>query len=283
MIVDAHQHIWDRDAADYPWLAGAPPSLARSHTMSEVRAARAECGVEATILVQAANNREDTATMLAAADEHGAAIAGVIAWVALDAPDAAVAVRACAEDPRVVGVRHLVHDEPDPDWLLRPEVLRGLAHLAAAGLAFDLVAVYPRHLPHLPAMLRAAPGLRVVIDHLAKPPIADGPEKFPGWARALSDAAALPGVHAKVSGLGTEAPCGATADTLRPWIEHTVEVFGPARLMLGSDWPVSAQVAPFGATYAMLRECVAGLSRDERADIEGGTAVRCYRLPGAVD
>ncbi|MGH3436201.1 MAG: amidohydrolase family protein [Sciscionella sp.] len=282
MIVDAHQHIWDRDAADYPWLSGAAPELARSHAMSEVRDARAACGIEATVLVQAANNREDTQTMLAAAEAPVAGIAGVVAWVALDTPDAAIAVRACAADPRVVGVRHLVHDEPDPDWLLRPDVLRGLALLADTGLAFDLPAAYPRHLPHLPAMLRAAPGLRVVIDHLGKPPIAAAHAGFPGWARALREAAALPGVHAKISGLATEAAPDATVDELRPWVEHAVEVFGPARLMLGSDWPVSAQVAPFGAIYAVLRECIAGLSRDERADIEGGTAARCYRLPGAA-
>ncbi|WP_262403329.1 amidohydrolase family protein [Actinomadura sp. CNU-125] len=182
--------------------------------------------------------------------------------------------------PALRRVRHLIHDEPDPDWLLRPQVRDGLDALAERDLTFDVVAVRPRHLEHVPLLAERHPDLRLVIDHLAKPPIAErGREP---WAGLLARAAEHPNVHAKVSGLNTAADWETwTAADLRPYAEHAFELFGAGRLMFGGDWPISVLAGGYRKVWDETANLLDDLGLDpaDRARVLGGTAADVYRIP----
>ncbi|GAA1550582.1 amidohydrolase family protein [Kribbella sancticallisti] len=278
MIIDAHQHFWDLDRLVYPWLAadGLEP-IRRSFDPTALESRLDACGVDRTVLVQSLDSTEDTDFMLEVADRWPR-VAAVVGWVPLTDPDAAAAMLAeRAKDPRFVGVRHLIHDEPDEDWLLREDVGVGLEVLAVSGLTFDVVAVSPRHLAQVSVIAERHPDLRLVIDHLAKPPIAAGGRQ--PWAELLGRAAAHPHVYAKISGLNTAARPGWTADDLRPYVEHAVDVFGPERLMYGGDWPVATLADDYERVWSETGRVLAELSQDERASVLGGTAAEFYRIP----
>ncbi|WP_214325827.1 amidohydrolase family protein [Nonomuraea sediminis] len=253
MIVDAHQHFWDLDKGSYPWLTPEAGILYRTYAPEDLAPELAEAGVTGTILVQAANSVADTDLMLAQADNNDF-VRGVVGWVPLTDPaQAAEAITKYRKHPKFVGVRHLIHDEPDPDWVVQPAVLESLGLLAEAGLAFDVVSLLPRHLEHVVTLAERHPTLKLVIDHLSKPRIRDG--ELEPWATLLRRAAACPNVHAKVSGLVTEADHERwTVADLRPYVDHAVEVFGPERLMFGSDWPVALQAADYRTVLGTARE-----------------------------
>ena len=276
-LVDAHLHMWDLERCEYGWITPAVGILDRTHSIDEVEDERLAAGVTGAVLVQAANSRCDTDLMLAAMAAHPY-VAGVVGWVDLLRGAAAEAdAVALAADGRVVGIRHLIHDEPDPDWVVRGVVVDGLRAVARAGLAFDVVAVLPRHLEHVPTLAAAAPDLRLVIDHLAKPPIASG--DLAGWKTRLAAAAAHPNVYAKVSGLDTAAGSPDwTPDDLRPAFDHALEVFGADRLMYGGDWPVSRLGGGYARQHAAFERLTADLSDSERAAIRSGSATRAYGL-----
>ncbi len=204
MIVDSHQHLWDLEKVEYPWLVPAYGPLYRTFTPAELEPQLVAAGVDRTVLVQAANSYADTDSMLAHAAEHDW-IGAVVGWVPLE--DAGEAARVLdghyLADPWFRGVRHLNHEEADPDWLVRPAVIDGLKVLEERGLVYEVVAVHPLHLGHVPALARACPRLAIVVDHLAKPPIASG--DYAAWKADLRAAAEHPNVHAKVSGLNTAA------------------------------------------------------------------------------
>ncbi|PSL08223.1 L-fuconolactonase [Haloactinopolyspora alba] len=279
-VVDAHQHLWDLDAVEYPWLTPDAGPIYRTFGWSDLSPELAATGVDATVLVQAANSVEDTEAMLAQADAHPE-IVGVVGWVDLTDPAAARAtLERFASDPRFVGVRHLIHDEPDPDWLLQDTVLDTLGLLVDHDLSFDVVAVLPRHLEHVPRLARRHPELRLVIDHLAKPPIRE--KGWQPWASLLEQAAAFPTVHAKVSGLDTAADWRTwTTDDLAPYVEHALELFGPDRLMAGGDWPISVLAGGYRKVWAATDELLAPLSDEQRRRVLGETAVEFYRIPEA--
>lgn len=282
MRVDAHHHVWDLSVRDQDWITG--PELAplrRDFTLAELEPQARAAGVGASVLVQTVTVAEETPEFLALA-AGSELVVGVVGWTDLTAPDVADTLAALREGPGgeyLVGIRHQVQSEPDPDWLTRPDVLRGLAAVAEAGLAYDLLV-----LPHqLPAAARAAellPGLTFVLDHLGKPPVGSG-ESEP-WATRLRDLALRPNVYAKLSGLVTEADWrGWTIADLRPFAETALDAFGPARLMVGSDWPVCTLAADYGRVLDTARDLTSALGRDEREAVLGGTAVRAYRLPTA--
>lgn len=280
MVIDAHQHVWDLARSPYPWLGPHVPQWHRTFTFEELRPQLAEGGVRATVLVQSDDHPGDTALMLEVADRHPEVV-GVVAYVPLDRPDEAA--RALAElraDDRVVGVRNLIHDQPDPDWILRPDVDEGLGVLEEAGVTFDYVAVLPRHLEHVPTLVERHPDLRLVVDHLAKPPIGAA-EREPWWS--LMEAAAQgPLVHAKVSGLYPgEAMDSWTPDSVRPFVDRALELFGPRRLMYGGDWPISVAAGGYARVLAGLRTVLSGLDAEDREQVWSGTAERFYRLPAA--
>lgn len=245
MIIDAHQHVWDLSRARYDWLGPDRGPIFRTMTEDEVLPELRRYGIDGVVLVQAADNAEDTAYMLATAAQHPVVVA-VVAHVPLEDPATTAAqLEVLAADPLVVGIRNLIHDRPDPDFLVRPEVLDSLGLVAAAGLAFDVVSVLPRHLEHVPVLAARHPDLTLVVDHLSGPPL--GQVTVEPWWTLLAWAAEHPNVHAKLSGLypgpGTTAQ---TTDSIRPFVRHAVELFGADRLMYGGDWPICVLAGGYG-------------------------------------
>ena len=237
-------------------------------------------------MVQTVSEPWETPELLAEA-AAGGLVAGVVGWVDLESPGVAGSIAALQDLPggaRLAGIRHPVLAEPDAGWLARPAVLRGLAAVAAAGLAYDIVGE-PRHLPAAVAAARARPDLQFVLDHLGNPELT--PEVPRPWAGAFGALAALPNVTAKLSGiLGEPGPGHAAAGgepdiaRIRPYYEIALSAFGPGRLMFGSDWPVSTLQASYAGIHATARALTGSLSPDERDAIFSGTARRVYRLRG---
>lgn len=270
-LVDAHQHFWDPSAVAYPWMDPGDTTLHRRFGPEHVAPHRTRHGIDGVVLVQSADSDEDTEAMFAVADVD-AGIWGVVAYVPLeDADRTATRLAELRRRPRFVGIRNLVHDRPDPDWLLRPEVLDGLRVLQEHDVPFDLVAVQPRHLEVLLRLREELPDLRVVVDHLGKPPFDEGPDA--PWHRLIAEAAALPQVYAKVSGLYP--PAGVD---LRPWVDRALELFGPERLMLGSDWPISELFGGFDPVWSSLARVVDTYEADVADRLRSGTATEFYGL-----
>lgn len=277
-IIDAHQHVWDPKRARYDWLTPDLAPINRAIGFDELRPSLHRAGVQATVLVQAADNDDDTDLMLETAAANPEIVA-VVAYVPLDRPEEATRrLQQLRRNPLVVGVRNLIHDIPDPDWLLRPEVDEGLGVLEDAEVTFDLVSVLPRHLEHVPGIVERHPRLRIVIDHLSKPPIGL-PDPEPWW-QLIARAAEAPLVYAKVSGLYSATANSAdwTPDAIQPFFHHALEVFGPERLMYGSDWPVSLLSGGYERVWAGLNELFVSLAPEERDSILGKTAARFYRI-----
>ncbi|MEU8906848.1 amidohydrolase family protein [Streptomyces mirabilis] len=279
MRVDAHHHVWDLSVRDQDWITGPElRPLRRDFGMADLAPQARAAGVDRTVLVQTVTVPEETPEFLALG-EQGELIAGVVGWTDLTRPDVAdelARLRGLPGGRHLKGIRHQVQGEPDPEWLLRPDVRDGLAAVAEAGLVYDLVV-----LPHqLPACVRAAaghPGLTFVLDHLGKPPIATGALR--PWATAVRALAALPNTVCKLSGMVTEADHAKwTVDGLRPYADTVLDAFGPGRLMFGSDWPVCTLAAPYGQVVDVAEELTGGLGAEERAEVFGGTATRVYRL-----
>lgn len=279
-VIDAHHHLWDPGARDYPWMAG--PELApirRPYTLADLRLRTAALGTDHTVLVQAVGDVAETEELLDVAAASDGLIAGVVGWVDLTAPDVAgelARLRARPGGERLVGVRHQVEDEADPDWLARPEVRRGLRAVAAAGLVYDLLVLVPQ-LPSARAAARDLPDGRFVLDHAAKPAIATG--DFEPWAGELAALARLPNVACKLSGLVTEARWDDwDVAGIRPYGEHVLEVFGPDRVMFGSDWPVCELAASYTEVRQLADALLDGFSTAERDAVLCHSAARAYRL-----
>ena len=281
MIVDAHQHFWNLEQHSYPWLTPDAGSIYRTFEPPELEPQLREAGVQATVLVQAMDSYEDTDAMLARADRY-AWIAGVVGWVPLTRPaEAEQALERYAKHPKFKGMRHLIHEEADPDWLLQDTVAESLGLLSARGLTFDVVSVLPEHLRHVPTLCEKVPGLRMVIDHLSKPPIKE--KAWQPWADLLAGAAASPNVYAKVSGLNTAADWDSwTAEDLQPYIDHAVATFGPDRLMFGSDWPVATLADDYQRVLSETKRALRELAPEEIEAILSGTAVEFYGLEGSI-
>ncbi|MEV4069240.1 amidohydrolase family protein [Nonomuraea fuscirosea] len=277
--IDAHHHVWDLSARPHAWLeqrAMAP--VRRTFTLDDLAGPAAAAGVSRTVLVQVVADPAETREFLALA-AGSPLVAGVVGWIDLTAPDAADALAELTALPGgLVGVRHGVQSEPDPAWLNRPDVRRGLAAVAAAGLAYDLLTL-PHQLPAAIDTVTALPELTFVLDHLSKPPIAAG--ELEPWRGRIRQLAERPNVSCKLSGLVTEADwTGWRVDDLRPYAEVVLEAFGPERVMFGSDWPVCLLAAEYGQVSRAADELCAGLSEAERAEVFAGTARRAYRLEG---
>ena len=279
--VDAHHHLWDPGRRAYPWMDESVAAIRRPFGVEDLDAAAGPQGFEATVAVQAVSSVEETEELLAVAAASDR-VAGVVGWVDLADPQVAATLAALRARPggqALVGVRHQVHDEPDPAWLLRDQVLAGLAAVAAAGLAYDLL-VRERELPAARAVAQRLPELTLVVDHLAKPRIREA--AMDPWAGELAALARHPNVACKVSGLVTEADWDAWTPTqLVPYVRHAVDVFGPERLLFGSDWPVCLLAAGYGEVVAATAEALdrAGIGPAERDLVLGANARHLYRLP----
>jgi L-fuconolactonase len=247
-------------------------------SFAELKPSLARAGVDATVLVQSADNDEDTKLMLDVAAANPEIVA-VVAYAPLGSPvDAAATLESFRDNSLIVGVRNLIHNIPDPEWLLRPEVDEGLGLLEDAGLSFDLVAVLPEHLALVPTLTERHPRLRIVLDHLAKPPIglAD-PEP---WWTLIETAAASPTVYAKVSGLySATADSGSwSPESIRPYLHRALDCFGADRLMYGGDWPISVLSGGYDRVWDGLTVLFDELPEADRARILGTTALEFYRI-----
>jgi L-fuconolactonase len=281
--VDAHHHLLDPARRDYPWLTADYAAIDRRFGPEDLVPELAAAGMDRTILVQSIASLDETLELLSTASTTGL-IAGVVGWVDLTDPAVAEVIaglRAAPGGGRLVGIRHQVQDEPDPDWLSRPDVRRGLQAVEAAGLTYDLL-VRSRELPAALAVARERPGLRLVIDHLAKPPIRSGATE--PWASLMRPFGELPNVWGKLSGLVTEAdPVAWRVADLAPFVDLALGIFGPARLMFGSDWPVCMVAASYADVVSAARELTVELSSPQREAIFGGAAERAYDLSVASD
>jgi L-fuconolactonase len=275
MIVDAHQHFWDPAIDDYSWLVDddlAP--VRRRFDPEDLEPVLREHGVDGTVLVQALGSSDETRRLLAVA-ETTPFVLGVVGWVDLRAQDIARALDGLAGGA-LVGIRHQVQDEPDPAWLLHADVQRGIAAVGDAGLAYDLL-VRPAQLQAAIETAHRHPGMRFVVDHVAKPPIRNGDTVE--WAHNVELLAELPNVSCKLSGLVIEADWGAwRADELVPYYRRALDWFGPSRTMFGSDWPLCLVAADYGAVLELVLAALDGLDDAERDAVLGGNATRVYRL-----
>ncbi|MFB9239457.1 amidohydrolase family protein [Plantactinospora siamensis] len=280
MIIDAHHHLW-RPERGYDWLAapGLEP-IRRPFTPADLTAEIAAAGVAGTVLVEGGRCHPEEAAEFLGYAADTPAILGVVAWIDVAAPDVAEAIgryRRLRGGELLTGVRAQVQGETDPDYLDRPEVRRGLAEVAGAGLVFDLV-IRVDQLPAAARAARAVPDLQFVLDHLGKPRIDEGAAGLRRWRDPLAALAANGNVAGKLSGLVTEAGPGWSAGDLRPFVAVAVREFGPGRLMFGSDWPVCLLVADYPGVCGALRESLPRLSARDEHDIFAGTAVRVYDL-----
>jgi len=280
MIIDAHHHLWDPRTRRHAWLDPLP-ELRRPFTAEEFTGLAAARGVAGSILVQVLPSAAETAEFLALS--RATLVAGVVGWADLTAPDVADQVarlRALPGGDRLAGIRHLVQDEPDPGWLGRPDVRRGLRALGEAGLVYDLL-VRPGQLPAAIRAARDVAGVRFVLDHGGKPEIARG--RLEPWGSLVAELAMQPNVACKLSGLVTEAGPRWSAARIGPYAGRLIEAFGPDRLMFGSDWPVCTLAASYGEVLDLAVALLSGrLGSAEMEAVLGGNAARIYGLGGAA-
>jgi len=279
-LIDTHIHIWNLSRAEYPWLKGNTSILNRTYDLNELEPQRKTMGITAGILVQAANNAADTAWMIRTAESHPW-ITGVVGWLPLQDP--AATARILEENYRpsgiLKGVRHLIHDEPDPRWLLQDTVLESLGLLAARDIPYDLVGVLPAHIETALKVAEKWPALRMVFDHCNQPPIGRVDSQ---WEALMTAAATHPNFYAKLSGLGTAARKGEawTAADVEPSIEFVLRHFGVDRCFCGGDWPVSLLAGSYEATWTAYRTLIEKkLDPQAQAQLYHHNAERFYRLP----
>ncbi len=260
-IVDTHVHIWDLQKARYEWLDGDGSILNRTYTIEELSAIREEAGVAKGVFVQASNNTEDTDLMLAACETTDW-VQGVVGWLPLMQPAETEKLLAGKyfQHKYFKGVRHLIHNEANAEWLLQDEVIESLKILAHYQLPYDIVGVIPQHIETALKVAEKVPNLRMVFDHLNQPPIANK-EKFGRWGELMKEAATHKNFHAKISGLGTTSGNfeGWTNDHLQPYIEFALEQFSEDRCFCGGDWPVSLLAGSYTKTWNAYKTILSGL------------------------
>ena len=271
-MIDAHQHFWRYDAAEYDWIDASMRALKRDFLPEEASRVMTPHGVTGTIAVQARQSHDETEWLIELASGDSL-IRGVVGWIDLQADDVERQLERVGQEPCVVGVRHVVQAEPD-GFMDRPAFRRGVAALARYDLVYDIL-VYQRQMAEATRFAAALPDQRMVLDHLGKPDIRGG--AFADWRRQLAATAALPHVWCKLSGLVTEADWHAwTPAQLRPYLDAALDAFGPARVMFGSDWPVCTVAASYEQVVALVRDAIAEYSDDEQAQMLGGTAEAVY-------
>ncbi|MDP5877015.1 MAG: amidohydrolase family protein [Dehalococcoidia bacterium] len=274
-MVDSHHHFWDLTHLDYPWMPPGDNVLRQNRLPGDLKPLIDGVGVQRTVIVQAHSSIEEAHWLLGLAAENDF-VAGVVAWVELADPDVGNTLDLLQMDPYFKGVRHIWHDEPDDAWIVRPAVLNGLKELARRDIPFDLLP-RPKHLPYIPRVLDAVPDLRTVVDHIAKPFIAEG--IFEPWLSDLKRVAEIPGVHCKVSGMVTEADTDNwNPDALTPYVANVIEMFGYDRLMFGSDWPVCTLAGTYEQVFQAAKQALGPMSDANRDAVFGGNAEQFYGL-----
>jgi L-fuconolactonase len=272
MQIDSHQHFWQPARGDYHWMAPELTVLYRDYGPDDLAPLLARHGIERTILVQAAQTVAETEFMLGIADATPF-VAGVVGWAEFTEPDAPGTIARLAQHPLLVGLRPMVQDIADDDWLARPDLAPAFRALVEHGLVFDAL-VFPRHLSRLLVVADRHPDLTIVVDHGAKPAIRE--RRFDRWRADMAAVAARPGTWCKLSGLVTEAGADWTAEDLQPYVDHLLAVFGPERLLWGSDWPVVNLAGGYDRWRETALALLGSLTEGDRAAVLGGNAERVY-------
>jgi len=276
MKLDSHQHFWKYDEREYPWIPKGSP-LHRDWLPDDLRPLLEQAGLDGSIAVQARQTLEESRWLLELADRHPL-IKGVVGWVDLRADNVEEQLARFAAHPKFVGVRHVVQDEPDDEFMVRPDFLRGIAKLKAHGLKYDIL-IYPKQLPAAIELVRRHPEQPFVLDHIAKPLIKDG--VVSPWREQIRELAKHPNVLCKVSGMITEANwTGWKAADFKPYLDIVFSTFGEDRLMYGSDWPVALHAGSYERVFGLVNDYVASMSTPARAAFFGGNAAKFYGVRG---
>lgn len=279
MRLDAHQHFWKYSPTDYGWISDEMQVLQRDFLPQDLKPLLDAQNFHGSIAVQAQQTCEETLWLLELAEQH-AFIRGVVGWVDLCSSQVREQLGALAKRRKLVGIRHVLQDEPDDEFMLRPDFQRGISELAGFGLVYDLL-LYPRHLPVAAKLVRQFPAQTFVLDHIAKPPIAG--QQLDPWADNLCTLARFPNVSCKLSGMVTEARWQQwKPDDFKPYLDTVLEAFGPDRLMIGSDWPVCLLSSSYPDTLGVVVNYIDELSADEQEGILGATCARVYGIPQAA-
>ncbi|WP_417524918.1 amidohydrolase family protein [Marinovum sp.] len=273
VTIDAHQHFWRIARGDYSWMDDSVAAIRRDLLPADLAPLAAEAGVTGTVVVQAAPTLEETEFLLSLS-ETSPLILGVVGWLDLTG-DVSVQLARLAH-PRLKGIRPMLQDIPETDWILQDGVIQGLQHVAEAGLRLDAL-ITPRHLPVIDQLARELPELPIIVDHCAKPEFS-GADPGDQWRAGIAALARHPQISCKLSGLANEYGPGWSADTLRPVFDHVLACFGPDRLMWGSDWPVLDLAGSYGTWHSTARTLAAELSQSDQDALFGATARRIYAL-----
>lgn len=276
MRIDSHQHFWKADRGDYHWMSPAAPVLCRDYLPADLQPSLKKNKIDKTILVQAAQTVAETDFLLELAGQNDF-IAGVIGWLDLDSPQFARELEMYAKKPKFLGIRPMLQDLPDDEWILRPRVIEALKLVAERELPFEFL-TYTRHLPHVLTVLETVPGLRAVLDHVSKPEIKN--RKLEPWRSLMARVAKHPNLYCKLSGMITEADHKTwIPDDLRPYVEHVLDCFGVDRVMFGSDWPVCLLAGSYDQVAAALQAVVQPrLDKQGELAVFGENAARFYKL-----
>lgn len=275
--IDTHQHFWNLEQEAYPWLTADFGPLFRTYTPDELEPQLHDNGIDGTVIVQAADSHEDTEAMLRIAEARDFVV-GVVAWVDLLDPQATSdRLDELSRNHYFCGIRHLIHDNPDPDWILQDAVIESLGILAERGVPFDYISVNDALLNNLLRLIDRVPELNIVVDHAAKPPIKD--KGWQPWADLMARAAESPGVFCKISGLNTAADFETwTGEDLKPFIDHCREAFGARRLMFGSDWPVAVLAGDYTKVVRETERATADWAQADLKALWSGAAIEFYGL-----
>ena len=274
-IIDSHHHLWDLSKLDYPWMPPGDNILRQNYLPEHFVPVIKRKNIAMTVIVQAQQTMEEIGVLLKWA-EAADFIAGVVAWADLTSPDLGRVLDDFSRTPKIVGIRHQVHDEPDEAWLLREEVVRGLDELARRNLTYDLL-VRPQHLKYIPILSEKVPGLKMVVDHIAKPIIAEG--TIEPWATDIAAVAKIPDIYCKISGMVTEAGTNTwTVAKIQPYVKHIIDLFGYNRIMFGSDWPVCLLAASYDEVLASTLVAAGEMSDEQRARLMAQNAIDFYGL-----
>lgn len=279
MRIDAHQHYWHTARGDYDWMPKDVAVLNRPYLPADLAPALAAEGISGTVLVQAAATVAETEYLLGIADATPS-VKGVVGWIDFENRDHAAVLRRLAPHPKFLGVRPMIQDISDVDWMLRGDVQWAYEALIDLDLTFDALG-FPQHLENFHRLFTRYPEMRVVIDHVMKPRIRKqmaGNDAFTDWASGMRLLADDTAACVKLSGMMTEAAEGVREADLRPFAHHVLEAFGPARVMWGSDWPVCRLRAEYGRWYGIAQTLCAHLGAIDQSEFFGGTAARFYRL-----
>ena len=274
MKIDAHQHFWDLHRGDYGWLTPDLEPLYKNFAPADLEPLLKSTGVDGTVLVQAAPTLAETRYMLSLADQHDF-IKGVVGWVDFEADDALDTITELATLPKLVGIRPMIHDIEDSDWMLKAQFTPVLKQLEEHNLVFDAL-TRPLHLPNLKQLIDRHPNLNVVIDHGSKPEIENG--VIEPWATQMAEIAAAGKASVKLSGLVTEAGSDWTVEALKPYVDHLLEHFGTKRMIWGSDWPVCTLASSYKKWHDSTNELLNGFSESEISNVLGHNAIRIYGL-----